>query len=193
MNSEALAEALKGLLDEKKAEEIALLDLRGRSPLADFFLVANGRSTTHVMALAQEIDRFVHQWKVRVRGIEGTREASWVLVDLGDVVVHLFRAESRKFYDLDRLWSPQTRLLETAGAVKKATLSPAASLPAEGRWDSSPEAGEGETGETDGDLEYIGTAGSADAAIEETEMDDDPEYAGIDESTDAAIEASGKP
>ncbi|MBF0156780.1 MAG: ribosome silencing factor [Magnetococcales bacterium] len=170
MNSEALAEALKGLLDEKKAEEIALLDLRGRSPLADFFLVANGRSTTHVMALAQEIDRFVHQWKVRVRGIEGTREASWVLVDLGDVVVHLFRAESRKFYDLDRLWSPQTRLLETAGAVKRAAPSTGSPLLPKGeQWDFPPEADEGETGDTDGDLEYVGATGSADTAIEETE------------------------
>ncbi|MEO5365900.1 MAG: ribosome silencing factor [Magnetococcus sp. WYHC-3] len=104
MDSRHLAQTLKALLDDKKAQDILLIDLTERASIADYFLIATGTSSTHVAALAEEVDRFAWQNKLPSMGIEGLPEALWVLVDLGDVVVHVFQAEIRKLYDLERLW-----------------------------------------------------------------------------------------
>ena len=111
MDNERLANALMTLLDAKKAMEVQLLDLRGRAAFTDFFLVASGASRTHVAALAEEVDRFAHAQKRPVRGKEGLPEATWVLLDLGDVVVHLFQQATREFYNLEKLWGRETLLL----------------------------------------------------------------------------------
>lgn len=111
MNAEDLANALQTVLDDKKAQDIVLVDLRGRATFTDFFLIATGTSRTHVGALAEEVDRFASVERLSLRGLEGMPEAEWVLVDLGDVVVHLFQREHREFYNLEKLWSPKTRAL----------------------------------------------------------------------------------
>ncbi|MBF0447975.1 MAG: ribosome silencing factor [Magnetococcales bacterium] len=111
MDSEQLAQALKVVLEEKKGVDIELMDLRERSTFTDFFLVATGTSTTHAAALAEEVDRFAHQNKHPVIGSEGTGNSQWILVDLGDVIVHVFLAETRSLYSLDKLWSRNTLLL----------------------------------------------------------------------------------
>ncbi|MBF0126971.1 MAG: ribosome silencing factor [Magnetococcales bacterium] len=105
----ALANELVQRLNDKKALDVVLIDLAGRSAFADFFIIATGTSTTHVASLSSEVDLVAHEHKVRVRGIEGLMECSWVLLDLGDILVHLFRQEAREFYNLEKLWSPQTR------------------------------------------------------------------------------------
>lgn len=106
--SEQLAKELQAHLDDKKAQDIVLMDLRGRSGFTDFFIVASGTSRTHVSFLAEEVDLFLHQHNLERLGVEGLPEATWVLVDAGDVIVHLFQRETRSFFDLEKLWSPKT-------------------------------------------------------------------------------------
>ncbi|MBF0455290.1 MAG: ribosome silencing factor [Magnetococcales bacterium] len=111
MDSEKLAQEIQAVLEDKKGVDIELMDLRERSTFTDFFLVVTGTSTTHVSALAEEVDRFAHQKGHPILGMEGNRESQWVLVDLADVIVHVFLAETRELYNLDKLWSRETLLL----------------------------------------------------------------------------------
>ncbi|MEO5350293.1 MAG: ribosome silencing factor [Magnetococcus sp. YQC-3] len=105
---DTLALSLKAHLEEKKAVDCVVLDLRGRATFADFFVIASGTSHTHVAALAEETDRFFHERAIRVLSVAGLPEATWALVDGGDIVVHLFQQEARAFYDLEKLWSVPT-------------------------------------------------------------------------------------
>ncbi len=103
-------EALKALvldtLDQNKAIDIVDIDLRGKSTIADYMVIASGGSARQVAALAQRIaDEVSKKFPTSKRRIEGLGEADWVLVDLGDVVVHLFRPEVRTFYSLEKMWS----------------------------------------------------------------------------------------
>ncbi len=91
-------------LEESKGEDIRTIDLRGRSPLADFMVIASGRSQRHVSALA---DHLLTAMKVKNAGnirVEGLTEGNWVLIDCGDIIVHLFRPEAREFYNLEKIW-----------------------------------------------------------------------------------------
>lgn len=112
MKAEQQVELLRGALEEKKGVNVQVIDLRGRSAIADYFIVASGTSNRHLLTMAEEVDRVAHVNKLPVLGTEGTQEARWVLIDLVDVVVHLFLEEVRAFYDLEKLWSPQTLLME---------------------------------------------------------------------------------
>ncbi len=118
MDNEQLASALEAVLEDKKGRDIVRLDLRGRAVFTDFFIVASGTSRTHVAALAEEVDRFASEQRLDVLGLEGLPEANWVLVDLGEVVVHLFQRETREFYNLEKLWNPQTRALAETGVLE---------------------------------------------------------------------------
>ena len=92
-------------LDDDKAEEIVSIPLEGKSSIADHMVIASGRSTRQVAAMAQKLaERVKHGGFGHVR-IEGLPAADWVLVDAGDVVVHLFRPEVRSFYNLERMWA----------------------------------------------------------------------------------------
>ncbi len=117
MEIEQLVAALQMVLDDKKGRDMVLLDLRGQAAFTDFFLIVSGTSRTHVTALAEEVDRFASEQRIDIIGLEGLPEASWVLVDLGGVVVHLFQRESREFYNLEKLWSPKTRAFAESGGV----------------------------------------------------------------------------
>lgn len=93
-------------LDDAKAEDIAAIDLNGKGALADQMVIATGRSNRHVSAIADQlIDKLKAAGFANLR-IEGVPQCDWVLVDSGDVVVHLFRPEVRSFYNLEKLWSP---------------------------------------------------------------------------------------
>ena len=92
-------------LDDSKAEDVVTIDLRGRSPLADYMVIASGGSQRHVSALA---DHLLYAMKDCNKGqtrVEGLSECDWVLIDLGDIVVHLFRPETREFYNLEKMWN----------------------------------------------------------------------------------------
>ncbi len=90
---------------ERKAEHVVALDVRAVTSFADTFVLATGRSDRQVRAIADAILEAVGSRGERVLGIEGQQEGRWVLIDLGDVIVHLFQPEVRAYYDLDRLWS----------------------------------------------------------------------------------------
>ena len=92
-------------LDDDKAEDIVKIDLSGRSSLCDAIVIATGRSTRHVASLAESLARRLKEWGLSGVRVEGLTQGDWVLVDTGDVVVHLFRAEVRDYYDLEGMWS----------------------------------------------------------------------------------------
>jgi ribosome-associated protein len=93
-------------LDDAKAEDIASIDLNGKGALADQMVIATGRSNRHVSAIADQLIEKLKAAGFANLRIEGVPQCDWVLVDSGDVVVHLFRPEVRSFYNLEKLWSP---------------------------------------------------------------------------------------
>ncbi|MBW8076338.1 MAG: ribosome silencing factor [Metallibacterium scheffleri] len=102
-------------LEELKAKEVRVIDVRGKTSVADTLVIASGTSTRHVKALADEVVRFVKQAGMFPLGVEGQTEAEWVLVDLGDVIVHVMLPRIREFYGLERLWSVETPADAAAG------------------------------------------------------------------------------
>jgi len=102
---EAATQVVLTSLEDDKAEEIVSIDIRGRSSFADMLVVASGRSARHVGALADHILRKLKEAGVKDVRVEGMPQADWVLVDAGDVVVHLFRPEVRSFYNIEKIWS----------------------------------------------------------------------------------------
>ena len=93
-------------LEDDKADDIVTIDLRGRSSMADTMVVASGRSTRQVTAIAEKLlDRLKAQMGISARS-EGRETGDWVLIDAGDVIVHVFRPEVRDFYQLEKMWQP---------------------------------------------------------------------------------------
>ncbi|WP_338540223.1 ribosome silencing factor [Paenibacillus tundrae] len=98
--------------DDKKASNIVALDLVGISLVADYFVICHGNSDTQVQSIATEIRKQAHAAGVTIKGIEGMDSARWVLMDLGDVVVHVFHRDEREYYNIERLWS-DAKVVET--------------------------------------------------------------------------------
>jgi ribosome-associated protein len=92
-------------LDEDQAQETISIPLAGKSSIADHMVIASGRSTRHVSAIADKLAQRIKQEAGRTVRVEGLPNADWVLIDAGDVIVHLFRPEVRSFYNLERMWS----------------------------------------------------------------------------------------
>ncbi len=88
-----------------KAEDSVTIDLAGKSSIADFMVVASGRSNRHVASVAENVIKDLHQAHVSRVRVEGLRQGDWVLIDAGDVIVHLFRPEVRAHYNLEKMWS----------------------------------------------------------------------------------------
>lgn len=101
-------------LEELKARDVHEIDVRGKTSIADMLIIASGTSTRHVKSLADEVVRFVKKAGMMPLGIEGQREAEWVLVDLGDIIVHVMLPRIREFYGLERLWTVGDDLPEAA-------------------------------------------------------------------------------
>ena len=96
---------IQSTLDDDKAEDLVTIDLTGRSALTDAIVIGTGRSARHVTALAENLARRLKEWGYGSARIEGLPQGDWVLIDAKDVVVHLFRAEVRAYYDLEGMWS----------------------------------------------------------------------------------------
>lgn len=92
-------------LDDDKAQNIVVIDLVGKSSLTDFMVIATGTSTRHVAAMAEHLRDRIKAKGFATPPVEGLSQSDWVLIDAGDVVVHLFRAEVRRFYNLEKMWS----------------------------------------------------------------------------------------
>ncbi|MGM0123867.1 iojap-like ribosome-associated protein [Enterococcus sp. AZ194] len=91
--------------DSKRAEDIMVLDVREISLLADYFIICSGNSERQINAIVEEVIDQEEQEKVEVKRVEGKEGGKWVLIDLGDVIVHVFHASERSFYNLEKLWS----------------------------------------------------------------------------------------
>ncbi|MCM3725201.1 ribosome silencing factor [Neobacillus cucumis] len=102
-NQELLKIAVKAA-DDKRAEDILALDMRGISLIADYFIICHGNSDKQVQAIAREMKDKAQENGYDVKRIEGFDEATWVLIDLGDVVAHVFHRDERSYYNLERLW-----------------------------------------------------------------------------------------
>lgn len=103
-----LADFLVCTLTERKAQEIAVLDVRKLTYLTDLMLVATGTSRRHVVAVTEFLVSEAKRCELSILGVEGKERADWVLVDLGEALVHVMRASVRDFYQLERLWTPMT-------------------------------------------------------------------------------------
>ena len=102
---EALHALILHQLDEDQAQETISIPLAGKSSIADHMVIASGRSTRHVSAIADKLAQRIKQETGRPVRVEGLPNADWVLIDAGNVIVHLFRPEVRSFYNLERMWS----------------------------------------------------------------------------------------
>lgn len=106
--NESVLDAILVSLDDDKAEDIVHIDLRGKTQMADFMVVASGRSTRQVASLAEKLtERLKASHDVYCK-VEGAEIGDWVLIDAGDVIVHIFRPEVREFYQLEKMWLPQS-------------------------------------------------------------------------------------
>ena len=104
--AEQVLEAVLASVDDDKAEEVVQIDLRGRSNMADYMVICSGRSSRQVGSIADKlVDRLKEQFKL-IAKIEGKETGDWVLIDTGDVIVHVFRPEVRDFYQLEKMWVP---------------------------------------------------------------------------------------
>lgn len=102
-NQELLKIAVKAA-DDKRAEDILALNMQGISLIADYFIICHGNSDKQVQAMAREMKEKAQENGYDVKRIEGFDEARWILIDLGDVVAHVFHREERSYYNLERLW-----------------------------------------------------------------------------------------
>lgn len=100
-------------LEDAKAEEIVSIDIHGKSALADFMLVASGRSHRHVAAIADQLVQALKKTDYSNVRVEGLPSADWVLIDAGDLIVHVFRPEVREFYNIEKMWSAPDMADET--------------------------------------------------------------------------------
>jgi ribosome-associated protein len=100
-----LRKSVINALEDLKAKDIREIDVRGKTSIADLLVIASGTSARHVKSIADEVVKFAKQAGVMPLGVEGEREAEWVLVDLGDVIVHVMLPRIREFYGLERLWT----------------------------------------------------------------------------------------
>ncbi len=105
-----LARSCAALLDEKKVSDLQIYDVGDSVAITNFFVIGTGLNPRHLQSVVDHLERTLKDRGVRRRGIEGYREGKWILFDLGDVVVHLFLAETRGFYDLELLWGDVPRM-----------------------------------------------------------------------------------
>ena len=112
MGARHMRELIVSSLEDDKAIDIEAIDLEGKTSIADYMVVASGTSQRHISAIAEKLMQRLKEHGIVTPGAEGLGECSWVLIDAGDVVVHIFRAETRALYDIERLWSvaPAERL-----------------------------------------------------------------------------------
>ena len=106
--SKELARIAIAALEEKKAGDIRILDIERISTLADFFIIASGSNKNQIQAMVDNVDEQMSRAGCEPKQVEGYRGASWVLMDYGDIVIHIFDEENRLFYDLERIWRDGT-------------------------------------------------------------------------------------
>ncbi|HEY5604532.1 MAG TPA: ribosome silencing factor [Gammaproteobacteria bacterium] len=107
MRAEELTKVVVAALEDMKARDIRVIDVRGKTSVTDVMIIASGTSNRHVKSQSEHVVEKAKQHGVQPLGIEGENEAEWILVDLGDVVVHIMQPEIRDFYHLEKLWTTE--------------------------------------------------------------------------------------
>lgn len=115
--TEAALAAILSSLDDSKAEDVVTINIEGKSPMCDRLVIASGRSHRHVAALAEHLLTAIKDAGHGVARVEGMPNADWVLIDQGDVIVHLFRPEVRAFYNIEKMWQVPDLELDGEGTV----------------------------------------------------------------------------
>src|SRR6476620_5398777 len=120
MDSRKLALLCRELADNKKAEDIVILDVREVSSVTDYFVIASGTREAHLRAIVDEItDKLREEHEVRPRAVDGTLQAAWIVLDFFDVILHVMRQDVRERYDLETLWGDAPRLKPKKRSVSK--------------------------------------------------------------------------
>jgi ribosome-associated protein len=104
MNEQNLLNLAVKAIDDKRAENITVLNVKGISLVADYFIICHGNSEKQVQAIATELKSVAQEGNIPLKRLEGYDQARWVLIDLGDIVAHVFHKEERIFYNLEKLW-----------------------------------------------------------------------------------------
>ncbi|MBD8069222.1 ribosome silencing factor [Bacillus sp. PS06] len=104
MNEKTILTTAVKAADDKRAENIIALNMKGLSLVADYFLICHGNNEKQVQAIAREIKEKAEELGINVKRLEGFDEARWVLIDMGDVIAHVFHKDERTYYNLERLW-----------------------------------------------------------------------------------------
>lgn len=104
MTSTEFCKLAVAALEDRKAEDVKVIDIREISPIADFFIIANGTNQNQIQAMRDAADEALYKAGLKVRQVEGNRNSTWILMDYGDIIIHIFSKEDRLFYDLERIW-----------------------------------------------------------------------------------------
>ncbi len=104
MDSKKLAKLACDALAEKKAGDVKVIDIKNISVIADYFVLASGDNQNQLQAMRESVDEALYKAGVSVKQVEGNANSTWILMDYGDIVVHIFSEEDRSFYDLERIW-----------------------------------------------------------------------------------------
>lgn len=119
MDSKKLALLCRELADNKKADDLVVLDVRKLSSVTDFFVIASGTSEPHLRAIVNEIEDRLHEQDIQPRAKDGTVTGAWVVLDFFDVIVHVMRADVRERYDLEGLWGDAPRVIPKPAKTAK--------------------------------------------------------------------------
>jgi ribosome-associated protein len=112
MEPKKLADEICSIISAKKGEDILLIDVSAKTTLADYFIIASGKSTTQVRSLCDSIDEKLSKEGIEQKRREGVNEGRWAAMDYGDVIVHIFNDEQRLFYHLERLWGDNDNIVK---------------------------------------------------------------------------------
>lgn len=104
MTSSEYCKVAVAALEDRKAEDVTVIDIREVSPVADFFIIANGNNQNQIQAMKDACDEALYKAGLKVRQIEGNSSSTWILMDYNDIIIHIFSKEDRLFYDLERIW-----------------------------------------------------------------------------------------
>lgn len=110
MTAESLAIRMAEVADDKRAQDIAILNMQGISVMADYFMICQGNSERQVEAIARDLKDAAQKDGIEVKRMEGLDKARWILIDMGDVIVHVFHKEEREYYQLEKLWGDAPRI-----------------------------------------------------------------------------------
>lgn len=104
MTAKELAKIAVNALEDRKAEDVTVIDISEISPIADYFIIANGTNQNQLQAMRDAADEALYKAGVKAQQVEGNQNSTWILMDYGDIIIHIFSKEDRLFYDLERTW-----------------------------------------------------------------------------------------